>query len=229
MYNCRVPNNPAHPREVDERLQQFARQQMIRREVGMYARIALLLLFGLPSLFIGPFLAGAIFWGLTARYGYRLDLSLVMLYSSAVVIPLLFWEEYKTEGTFLSRAVAKYRESSSYGDFSNQQIFVYDPRLECIGWIEVSLWGPRQVLAAIGRIRAMAAIQSADRNQARSILLRLATSEFGIPVSKLLDGEALNINGYSAIAYLLFFDWVAASFDTNTVWASSETKAALNA
>ncbi|MGA2230039.1 MAG: hypothetical protein ABSH22_03855 [Tepidisphaeraceae bacterium] len=221
--------NSRHPSPAAEAVAEYVRQRMIQRELAIYGKIAILLLCGLPALFIGPFLSGALICDLAGGFGYHLDLALVMPYANAVVIPLLFWAEYKTEGTFLSRAVANYKESSFYGDFSGLRIFLYRPILGSIGWVEISLWGPRQVLDAIGRIRAMAALRSADRNQAESILLRLATSHCGIAINELLDGEALNIGGLSAIAYLLFFDWVAASFDTNTVWASSETKAALNA
>jgi hypothetical protein len=224
-----VPDNLSNPSQVDGLLEQFARRRMMRRELRMYGKIAVLLLFGLPALFLGPLLISGLYTGIATRFGYILDPSLVWSLANAVVIPLLFWTEYKTEGTYLSRAVADYKGSSLSWDSDSPGLMIFVPRirLEVMGIVEISLWGPRQILDAVGKMRALAALRSASRDQARSILLELIAADQAKAVNSIIDGVGSSMDGLSAIAYLLFFDWVSASSDAKSIWATSETKAEL--
>ena len=207
--------------EIEEHLRQRERL----KKLG----VAVLLAFGLPSLCFGPFIMGCIYWLLALIWGLYVPWTWMLLGTFAVFVPLLFWTEWRTRGSFYTTSVlSSYGNSrdpsalmTGLGDVDGLISFVRCPRDPYVGLVELFLWGPRQVLEAMTTIRDLRRLAPADRNCAAEILRGLALTDH-MDVKAIAPGREGGVG--LAIAYLVYYDWVGISADRSRVWMESASR-----
>jgi hypothetical protein len=207
--------------EIEEHLRQRERL----KKLG----VAVLLALGLPSLCFGPFIMGCIYWLLALIWGLYVPWTWMLLGTFAVFVPLLFWTEWRTRGSFYTTTVlSTYGNSgdpsrlvTGLGDVDGLIGFVRCPRDPYVGLVELFLWGPRQVLEAMTTIRDLRRLASADRNYVAEILRGLASTDHA-DLKTLVAGRP----GVTrmAVAYLVYYEWIGISADGSKVWIESSSR-----
>jgi len=199
------------------------------REHMKRAGAAVLLAIGLPALCLGPFIVACIYWLLVALWGFYVPWLWMLLGTFAVLVPLLFWTEWRTRGSFYTTSVlATYGNRSDlpppvtgFSDVDGLIRFVRHPRDPYVGLIELFLWGPRQILEAITTIHDSGCVAAADRNCAAEILRMLVLTDHA-DVKALASGRQSEVG--MAIAYLVYYDWIGISADRTKVWIETASR-----
>jgi hypothetical protein len=203
-----------------------------RREVARKWKIAVLLSVGMPALFFGPIILSSIYWLLGLMWGMYVPWSLVFLGTCATLIPLLFWTEWRSGGSYYADAVLSTHESpadspalfTGLADVDSLLRSAEHPRDQAIGLVELFLWGPRQILEAVRTLRGLRQIHAANRTRAVELLLMLKARDHADLTELAPTGDA---DAAGAIAYLLWYDWIGISKSAGRVWIESESRKVL--
>jgi hypothetical protein len=195
-------------------------------------KIAALLAVGLPALLFGPIIVSSIYWFLGVIWGIYVPWTWVLLGSFAVLIPLLFWTEWKSGGSYYTTEVlSRYGQSddsrpfvTGFSDVDSLVNFVRRPRDPYIGLVELFLWGPRQILEAATTLRDVRGVAAVDRNRAAEILTLLQQRDH-VDLKDLVSNGGSNTS--AAVSYLVFYDWIGISQDKARVWIETASRDAL--
>ncbi len=192
--------NPATPRGRLETVH----QHLLKREAGEWLKIAFLLLIGIPSLAVGPAIIALLFW-LERRWGanYLKDAA--------------HWSGVTgSSGGLITMSMPQWQAMAGmYGG---------DPDVVGAIYLEICLWGPRMVLSALDKIR-----RAVNRPRASAILADLRDREHGLTLDQLQHPDEDTGQFLVALAYLLTYDWIAASRDGKKVWIGSDSRRILAA
>lgn len=198
----------------------------------MKSGIVLLLCFGIPAVLVGPFLIACIYWAAAAGLGWFVPWTWVWAASMIILIPLLFLMEWRTHGEYYADAIVSSfnEEASPYlvmNDLEMLVSFAQNPRASAAGFVEVSLWGPRQVLEAWGKYSHIRMFRRVNRRRAARIIRALQSSQRG-EVDALVQAEQNTPEALAALAYLIWYDWLGVSKDGKRVWLASDAAARLS-
>jgi hypothetical protein len=212
----------------------FIRQRLLKQEAILSTGIAVLLLIGVPMLFIGPIVVGFIFWIVTIQlFGY-ISLTWFLVGSCILLIPLLLWTERRAHGGSFDQAVlgnpsgindaalAPFLLGSEFGMII---AIAANPRVTVSGLVEIFLTGPRFVLEAWDKHAAMKRLKNVDRDIASDVIDQLCQNDRAIAVKEFIKAYApkkCDVSG--PIAYLLFHDWIGISKEMDRIWLHSEGK-----
>jgi energy-coupling factor transporter transmembrane protein EcfT len=204
-------------------------QHLLRREAAKRWTVAVLLAVGLPALLFGPVILSSIYWFLAVVWGIYFSWSWAFLGSLVVLVPLLFWTEWKSGGSYYASAVlSSYGKSddsatlaTGFSDVDALVNFAEHPRDPMIGLVELFLWGPRQVLEAFATLRDTRQVAGADRHRAAEILTSLQLRDHADLRSLVSSGQAQT---GMAVAYLIYYDWVGISADKSRIWIESASR-----
>lgn len=207
-----------------------------RREQLLYAKIILLLVIGLPFSLLGALMLGTMFWFTALLLGYGWPWSWFFGGLTALTVPLLYHLEIRQGRQYLGDAVQGEHAPSSacraLGRVAGPHMammaaLVTNPRATAAGFVELFLWGPRQVVGAIGQLRAVLALRGVDRPRAADLLSRLAIQPKGCALTTLLGaGEKVAVI-YAPLAYLAYHDWIGLSANCDRAWSLSQTRQTL--
>ena len=148
------PDDPKPPGNFDVAVASVIVRHLRSREtfkkLGIFAR----LLFGLPALLFGPIILSSIYWVIGLLWGMYVPWTWVFLGLLIVLVPLLFWTEWRNGGSYYGDAVRSTHKISDglrvpmTGLWDVDFIMWYGrrPRDLTIGLTELFLWGPRQIL-----------------------------------------------------------------------------------
>jgi hypothetical protein len=225
------PLDYRRPGAMDASRQKSVRDHLRLREAMLAGKIFSLLVLGMPMLFVGPFLMACIFWfaawhfmGSDAPAWTTWFWGLVM-----VMIPLLFWTEYRSRGSYFADAVISSGGASSVPYLAGPELgmlisFATNPRVAASGFVELFLVGPRFVLDAIAKLHGARRLRGANVDRAADIVVDLRRFDQGVPIHRLArEGETVDVI-LPSLAYLIFHDWVGISAAGDRVWLHSESK-----
>jgi hypothetical protein len=101
--------------------------------------------------------------------------------------------------------------------------FVRTPRTPAIGFVELFLWGPRQVLDAADKMVHVRLLRNASRLCAAGILVGLLKADHAdIGQLKSQGQQAAEIA--AALSYCVWFGWIGISKDGRRVWLDSDSR-----
>ena len=148
-----------------------------------------------------------------------LGFGIVFPIACVVVIPLAFWWEKRTGGTWYEAevraqgtTVGELHRSSSRGEWELRRTAAYWTAI-----IEVALWGPRMVMSA--RERWSAKISATAMHEAAAIVHYLRHFDGGVLVTELPSAGPT-----AALRYLISRDWVGVAKAGDRVWLLSEAR-----
>ncbi|MGD0460894.1 MAG: hypothetical protein ABSB74_00235 [Tepidisphaeraceae bacterium] len=202
-----------------------------RREAALKAKIVALLTFGIPALFFGPIVLTSMYWAIALLWGFYLHWEWMFFGSVVILVPMLFWTEWHSGGSFYTDAVISSFDAPpmlplGLTDIDRLVRFMRNPRAETIGLVELFLWGPRQVLEAATQFRRQRLLAAVNRPHAAHVLDILKAVDHA-NVEELLESES-DARTFPALAYLISFDWIGVSKDGKRVWVSSDSRNILN-
>ena len=91
----------------------------------------------------------------------------------------------------------------------------------------VLLFGPRRLRQAMKRLRATLLFRRQTRERAAQVLRQMSAVDHSSAVHALLHASEQIQNLSPALAYLVFYDWIGTTQDTQHVWLSEETRSIL--
>ena len=201
------------------------------REATMKLKIAALLAFGIPTLVLGPLMLGLLIEVVFLLWGRFLPWQWVFAGSFAFGLPLLFWTAARHTPAYFDDAIISMDPPqlavAEVLGLSGLSAFAQNPEAAAIGFTEIALWGPWQTLDALGKIRGMLRLKSVDRARAAEILATLKNIDhMEVSERSRRDGDAgANL---AALAYLIWYDWVGVSKDSQKVWLLSDSRKLLD-
>ena len=196
------------------------RRCLQRRVNTQRALIAAMMLFGIPLLAVGPAVAATFIIILDARYGKGdLTFSAYFWNCAWIVVPILFFLEMKTKGTFAEKAGISLDE--------------FDPRLsllsgstgaELVVLVIFSLLGPGLILGAAKRIRGQLINRAAPMARCTEVVAQLLQADIGVSIFHLQKSGELFEDLLTVIEYLVHYEWASASKSGDKVWILSDAK-----
>src|SRR5688572_1404451 len=211
-----------------------ARVQILLRKTDSNFKIRWITLgvLGFIVLWFGPLLIATIVWiSGFRRGGTPGPWTEVFLRTSLIVIPLFFLFEHITRGKFFDNTVDGLGEASDYGFYANVYTFHARGRLAAGALaIEISLWGPRMLLASFRRIAALSRVRPAYHAPAAHVLATLMRHNEGLPTAAVMTQSCPDPDDFSAaLAYLCFHEIVGISQDGARLWVLSDARRKLTA
>lgn len=203
--------------------QRILQELLLDESLGRTA-IAGKLAIGLPLCLVGPLFVTMILkaveikWAAEVLPGFFYLLAL----TSLVVVPLLFWLEHRSRGSFLSDAMqgeTSPLQATSYGEYALGR-----ERFGWIAWTEIALLGPRLCLEVLRSTAAEKPVGSHTRTVAAQIVVELLEAGEGLEVRRVLrpDGPVADVR--PAIAYLVARDWIGLSRQRDRLWLLSQRR-----
>ena len=199
-----------------------------RRDTTHKAAAVLKLVVGVFVSFLAPLILASIICNAAWRVA-RVDLSwaLVFVFTSVVLIPLLYLLEHRTRGRFFedearAMAIDHGAKASSHGEWMYRS-----DRAAWAFYIEVFLFAPRVTFEGLADLRSIRNLGAANMERAADLVELLLAGEGSFATAKLrqpLDNPrdfALVLN------FLQFHDWIDISKDGKRVWLRTEAKRAL--
>jgi hypothetical protein len=225
------PLDDRHRGAIDATSLQTIAQHLKRRERGLSAGVATMLVIGIPMLLLGPLILGTLFWFATGMLLRFYPWSWFFWGFVVVLIPLLFWTERGTRGTYFADTVVAAGGASPLPYLAGAEIgmlvsFATSPRVAASGFVELFLTGPRLVLDAIDKIRRARHVRDVDRDRAAHVVARLRQFDQGIAPDQINPGEPVSAV-IPVLAYLLFHDWIGISKTGDRVWLLGDARRAL--
>src|SRR5688572_859021 len=133
-----------------------------KRDRAFVIRWITLAILGFFVLWVGPVIVGTIVFLARMRESYTPWVT-CFLWTSLIVIPILFFFEYLSRGKFFEGTVEGLGGVADYGYYANVTTFHARGRLAAGALaIEICLWGPRMVIAGFRRIAALSSVKPAD-------------------------------------------------------------------
>jgi hypothetical protein len=196
------------------------------KKVGIAAGLA----FGLPALLFGPIVLSSIYWVIGLMWDMYVPWTDVFGGSLILLVPLLFWTEWRNGGSYYSEAILAVNDpadrdtipSLGMDDVDLVVGFGTNPRAVSLTLVELFLWGPRQVLEAVRMLRCMGRLRRVDRSRAAALLGGLLRIPGHIELKQLIAGT--NATDGVAVAYLVWYGWIGISADADRVWIESESR-----
>jgi hypothetical protein len=193
---------------------------LYRHERRFRSRWMTLMLLGFGALWIGPIIAATLIWMLELRAGGLPDSWGYLFMWSLVIIPLLFALEWSTRGAFLDDSVgAMGGEDNMSASFSHRG-------LSSLALLtEISLWGPRIILASIKRLTGASRLGRNPQHPAAAILATLLARDEGMRCAAVMSRANLDADNFGdGLAYLIYHEWVDLSKDGLHLWILSEAR-----
>jgi hypothetical protein len=201
------------------------------RETAMKLGIIALLAFGVPATFFGPVILASLYWVAALHFG-NYSWFWIFVISCLVLIPLLFRMEWKTRGEYFSDAVSSTFAAGTspwigFGTFGAAIQFGQSPRVPTIGLVELFLWGPRQILDAVGKFAHIRLLKFTSRQRVAQLLSQLMKVDH-LTLDQLQSSGKPSTDLYSAIAYCVWYDWIGVSKDGQKIWLDSDSRQKLS-
>ncbi len=224
------------PPAVDDPRRLHVLRQFRLREQGLGLKVAVLLLCGLPAVLIGPFVFACVAWIVCFNFRFYCEWSAIFWIACLSLIPLLFWTERRYRGGLLEEAVKGAGPAEPLEDFAFMLVpsdvaflvsFAANPRLTASGLVEIFLWGPRQVISAVGKIRGRLRLGGGEVDRAAQLAMRLGANDRAMGLAQLLAGDEDHNRLLRAIGYLMFYDWVGMSADVSRIWLHGDARRVL--
>src|SRR5688572_9141116 len=196
-----------------------------KRDRAFVIRWITLAILGFFVLWVGPVIVGTIVFLARMRESYTPWVT-CFLWTSLIVIPILFFFEYLTRGKFFEGTVEGLGDTADYGYYANVTTFHVRGRLAAGALaIEICLWGPRMVIAGFRRIAALSSVKPADHAPAAAIVALLMRQEEGQPTAQVMTAAQLQQDQFSrALWYLGFHEIVGTSQDGSRLWVLSDAR-----
>jgi hypothetical protein len=174
------------------------------------------------SLF-GPAMLALVAAGVERRFGLAgPNWTAWFAISCFALLPILFWFEHRTLGRYYEEAVIGSptpQSASSYGEWR-----ILQAEAQGRVFVELMLYGPRQVMQAWRGWDERKALAIVDRARAAEMLDRLLVAEGGVQTSAVAlpdePPEALAL----VLRYLIMHDWIGLSKDGVRVWMLSDAR-----
>ena len=222
-----APNPAADPARVQILLH--------KTDINFKLRWITLGVLGFIVLWFGPLLIATIVWiSGFRRGGTPGPWTETFLWTSLIVIPLLFLFEHITRGKFFDNTVeglGDVREFGNYGGAAFHGAYYVRGRLAAGALaLDVSLWGPRMLLASFRRIAALSRVKPSDHAPAAHVLATLVRQSEGLPAATVMAQSCPDPDDFSAaLAYLCFHEIVGISQDGARLWVLSDARKKLTA
>jgi hypothetical protein len=219
---------------MDASRQKSVRDHLRLREAMLAGKIFSLLVLGIPMLFVGPFLMACVFWFAAWHFMGSDAPEWTTWFWGLVItmIPLLFWTQYRSRGSYFADTVISSGGASSAPYLAGPELgmlisFATNPRVAASGFVELFLVGPRFVLDAMAKLHGARRLRGANVDRAADIVVDLRRFDQGVPIHRLArEGETVAAI-LPSLAYLIFHDWVGISAAGDRVWLQSESKRTL--
>jgi hypothetical protein len=201
-----------------------------KRDRSFKARWITLAILGFLVLWIGPVVFGSIVYLARMRESYTPWVT-CFLWTSLIVLPILFFFEWMTRGKFFDNTVEGLGDVGDYGYYAKVSTFHMRGRVAAGALaIEVCLWGPRMAIAGFQRIAALSRVKPRDHEPAAAVLAQLMRHQEGQPTAQVMTAAALHPDDFSAaLAYLGFHEIVGISQDGLRLWVLSEARKQITA
>lgn len=210
------------------RLRRIARALTAREGIFWFKITAMLGVGGLAS-FLGPIVVTAIARKLCAALEYPVSGMVLLNLSCLTVLPLLYWLEIRTRGSFLSEELqaqgttgADLYRSSSLGEWELRRTAVV-----YAVYIEVFLYGPRMTLDALRQLRRRIQSRRPAIPRAAEIVMFLAAADGGVDVERLPWMETPG-QLRRTLSYLQLHDWIDLGDHGRRVWLLSMARRRLD-
>jgi hypothetical protein len=191
-----------------------------RHERRFRSRWMALMVLGFGALWIGPILAATLLWVLQFHAGGIPDSWGYLFIWSIAIIPLLFALEWTTRGSFLDNSV------DAMGGTDNMAASFGHRQWASLALLtEISLWGPRIILAAIKRLSGASRLGRNPQRPAAAILATLLSRQEGMRCASVMTRTGLDADAFGdGLAYLLYHEWVDLSKDGLQMWILSDAR-----
>lgn len=195
----------------------------------MKIEIVSLAIIGTLTLLFGPLVMACIGWVVPTLWDVYLPWWWVFIGSCLTMIPLLFWTEKRVGSSYYTDAIASSLSDGfvpliALTDFDLLATFIQNPRASTIGLVELSLWGPRQILEAYRKFRGVRLFVQINRHQTAQILAALNAST-DADVEQLLASVKDKKEMLAKLAYLIWYGWIGVSTNGKRVWIDSTSQA----
>lgn len=215
------------------------RSRLKRREAFKGGLAVLSVICGLPLTLPGPLFFATVAWWVAhslTRQWY--PWKWIFLATCAVIVPLLFWTELRTQGRYIQDALLETSDStrSLFNLFSNTAATALFGRVILLGMarpslvpksiVRVFLFGPRLVLDGARHLLQALRVGLTDMNRIAEVVQDLLSKGKGLaPFELLKPGERLE-DLAPAIAWLAYYGWIGLGENTDRVFLYTETKKA---
>lgn len=208
-------------------------EKLVRRERTHGLKIMAMLTFGGPLSFLGPLAIATMFWmPLRRGFGFLnfahgvtwLDLFVGL---SMIMIPLLYYMEMRTEGTYRADLDGAMGPRGGVLIFAPVGVFMVNPRIASSVFVEFFLFGPRLILSGLRQRGLSRSVRLDDRQKAAAILDRLLNRDEGINTHRLLsEGESFD-HLHQSLAYLFYHKWIGVGEKWQRIWLLTESRRVL--
>ena len=141
------------------------------------------------------------------------------------MVPLLFWEERRSGGSYLSDRVMDFSPNPSSGGEYEMQ------RLEATSAVvtDMLMWGPRAILKGFATMRGEKPLQNRDRFERAALVIRklLEHDSALLAGQLLLPGETLD-QLRPTLRWMDYHDYIGMSADGKRVWLSTDARKAMS-
>jgi hypothetical protein len=195
-----------------------AARMLLRQEHAFRTRWSTLAFLGFCVLWLGPALFATLGWVAQQRdSGTPTPWGTLFVWCAGIGIPLFLLLEYLTRGSYFETAV----------DDLDDRISV-SGRNRSAGaamLIEISLWGPRMLIAGVTKVGGAARHKPAARRAAASIVAVLLRREDGTTSGQAMTEAQLDADAFGdALAYLTFHETVGISRDGMRIWLLTDAR-----
>ena len=210
-----------------------------RRERVFRAKIAVMLAFGLPLSLLGPFMLGTIFWFVCLLLWHWYPWSWFFGSAVLVIVPLLYrmvlrggdylMDAVKASGASPDASAGLWALSHIYDDSMLATVAIAaHPQASAAGFVELFLFGPRQVVSAIRQWRAARLMQNPDLTLAANILALLLRANRSLETRQLPAADKMSTLA-PVLAYLVFHDWIGLSANADKTWLLTSSRESFQA
>ena len=195
-----------------------AGRMLQRQEAAFRTRWSTLAFLGFCVLWLGPALFATLGWVAQQRDGGSpTSWGSLFVWCAGIGIPLFLLLEYLTRGTYFESATEDMQDriSPSAANRSAGAALL----------IEISLWGPRMLIAGLTRLGGAARHKSDARRAAAGLLAVLLRREDGMTAGRAMAEAQLDADAFGdALAYLSFHQTVGISSDGARIWLLTDAR-----
>jgi hypothetical protein len=206
------------------RLRRIARA--IRAREGVFwLKLAAMLAVGVVASFLGPIVVASIARKFLGALDVPISGAAAFQLSLLTVMPLLYWLELRTRGSFLSEELQAQGTTGEHL-FSTSSFGEWEFRRTAVAyavWIEVFLYGPRMTIDAVRQSSARIRLRNPAVHRAAEIVMLLATVDGGVSLGMLRgvdDPDDLR----RTLTYLRLHDWIDIGDHGRRAWLLSTAR-----
>jgi len=195
-----------------------ADRMLRRQEAAFRTRWSTLAFLGFCVLWLGPVIFATLGWLNQQRYtDTPTPWGTLFGWCAAIGLPLFLILEYVTRGSYFENAADDLEDRITYSG-RNRGMFL-------AMLIEVSLWGPRMLIAGITKLGGAARHKPAARRAAASLIAVLLRREDGMTSGQAMTEARLDTDAFGdALAYLTFHETLGISKDGSRVWLLTDAR-----